>query len=117
MSRSDYGWGLGSETEERLSDEAVELILYAQNDHGAYKAWILPMLKACQRHYLRGDGDFEKAVNGFTRVFLPIARQYLLEHGTMTDSVRSVFPPAVRQECGRHMAEYFVAEFRAGNRW
>jgi hypothetical protein len=101
-----------------LSHEATELVLYAQNDYGSYKAYILPMLKACQKHYDKGQGDYERVVAGFTRQFLPIARNYVLEHCGMTDSVRSVFPPSVRRECGRHMAEYFLAEYHAnGGGW
>jgi hypothetical protein len=101
-----------------LSHEATELVLYAQNDYGNYKAYIVPMLKACQKHYDKGNGDYERVIAGFTRVFLPIARNYVLEHCGMTDSVRALFPPSVRRECGRHMAEYFLAEYHAnGGGW
>ena len=113
--RADYEYGLG-DTE--LSHEATELVLYAQNDYGNYRAYILPMLKACQKHYDKGQGDYERVIAGFTRVFLPIARNYVLEHCRMSDSVRSVFPVSVRRECGRYMAEYFLGEYHAnGGGW
>jgi hypothetical protein len=47
---------------ETLSHEAVELSLYADNDYGCYKAYILPMLVACQKHYDKGQGDYERVV-------------------------------------------------------
>jgi hypothetical protein len=100
-----------------MSHEAVELSLYADNDYGCYKAYILPMLVACQKHYDRGQGDFEKVVKGFQRVMAPIARQYTLEHGSMAAEWSSVFPVSVRREVAEKFAEYFVAEYRAGNRW
>lgn len=118
--RSDYDNKAGDYSlgDYSLSHEATELVLYAENDRATYRAYIVPMLKACQKHYDRGQGDYEKVVAGFTRVFLPIARNYVLEHCGMTDSVRSVFPPSVRRECGRYMAEYFLTEYHAnGGGW
>lgn len=113
--RSDYEYGLG---DTKLSHEATELVLYAENDHGNYRAYILPMLRACQKHYDRGNGDYERVVAGFARIFLPIARGYVLEHCGMTDSVRALFPPAVRRECAEYMAEYFLGEYRLnGGGW
>ena len=113
--RTDYEYGLG---DTGLSHEARELVLYAENDRANYRAYIVPMLKACQKHYDKGQGDYEKVVAGFARVFLPIARNYVLEHCGMTDSVRSLFPVSVRRECAVYMAEYFLAEYHAnGGGW
>ena len=102
---------------ETYSHEAVELSLYADNDYGCYRAYILPMLVACQKHYDKGQGDYERVVKGFQRVLAPIARQYTLEHGSMVDKWSSVFPVSVRREVAEKFAEYFLAEYRAGNRW
>jgi len=117
MARSDFQWGLGSETESQMSQEAIELVLYAENDAACYNAYILPMLKACERKYLRLNGDLTKMLNGFARIACPIARQYMLEHGSMTDSWHSVFTVSVRREFARHFALYFLSEFHAGNRF
>ena len=118
MTRSEYQWGLASEHQRTMSHEACELALYAENDQGAYKAWILPMLRACQKHYDRGQGDYERVIAGFQRALLPVARQYVLEHCGMTDSVRSLFPPSVRKEAAEYLAAYFIAEYRAnGGGW
>jgi hypothetical protein len=117
MARTDFQWGLGSATESTMSHEAIELVLYAENDAGCYKAYILPMLKACERKYLRLDGDLTKMLNGFARIACPIARQYMLEHGSMTDSWHSVFPVSVRREFAEYFARYFLSEFHAGNRF
>lgn len=100
-----------------MSHEAVELMLYAENDYGCYKAYILPMFLACQKHYDKGNGDYERMVAGFQRVLAPIARQYHLEHGTMSDKWSSLFPVSVRREVATHFAGRFLAEYRLGNRW
>lgn len=111
----DYSLG---EESYAMSHEATELVLWAQNDYGAYRAYLLPMLRACQKHYDKGRGDYERVLAGFTRVFLPIAKQYTLEECGMTDSWRDLFPLSVRRECARHMAEYFLAEYHAnGGGW
>ena len=118
MTRSEYQWGLASEHQRTMSHEACELALYAENDAGSYRAWILPMLRACQKHYDRGQGDYERVIAGFQRVLLPVAKQYVLEHCGMTDSVRSLFPPSVRKEAAEYLASYFLAEYRAnGGGW
>ena len=117
MTRDNYQWGLGSDTETLLSHEATELILYAQNDYGAHRAYVVPMLKACQKHYDKGRGDYERMVKGFARIACPIARQYTIEHGSMVDRWSDIFPPSVRKEFAEHMADYFLGEYRLGNRW
>lgn len=106
------------ETTRAMSHDATELVLYAQNDYGAYRAYILPMLRACQKHYDKGNGDYERVVRGFQRVMAPVARQYTLEHGSMTDKWSDLFPVSVRRECAVYLAEYFVGEYRAnGGGW
>ena len=117
MTRSDYQWGLGSETESRMSQEAIELVLYAENDSGCYHAYLLPMFKACEKKYLRAQGDLTKMLNGFSRIACPIARQYMLEHGSITDSWHSVFTVSVRREFANYFAQYFLREFHIGNRF
>ena len=110
-------YSLGVEKYE-MSHKATELVLYAENDYAIYRAYVLPMLKACQKHYDKGNGDYEKLLAGFTRIFSPIARQYVLEHCGMTASVRGTFPLSVRRECGEYLAEYFLGEYHLnGGGW
>jgi hypothetical protein len=117
MARTNFQWGLGSDIESQMSQEAIELVLYAENDSGCYNAYILPMLKACEKKYLRAQGDLTKMLNGFSRIACPIARQYMLEHGSMTDSWHSVFTVSVRREFAHYFARYFLSEFNSGNRF
>lgn len=118
MTRTNFdSWGLGSDTESQLSHEATELVLYAQNDRGAYFAYLVPMFRACQKHYDKKQGDYERILKGFARIACPIARQYTLEHGSMVDKWSDIFPVSVRREFAAHMADYFLAEYRLGNRW
>ena len=107
-------YSLGGE----MSHKATELVLYADNDGAIYRAYVLPMLKACQKHYDKGEGDYERMLAGFTRIFSPIARQYLLRHCGMSDSMRGTFPLSVRRECGEYLAEYFLGEYHLnGGGW
>lgn len=117
MSRTDFQWGLGSDNEHAMSHEAIELSLYAQNDYATHKAYILPMWLACQKHYDKGQGDFERVTKGFERVLAKVARQYMAEHGSPFDKWSDAFPVSVRREAAEHLAEYFVGEYRLGNRW
>lgn len=104
--------------DKEISHQAIELALYAQNDAGAYRAWILPMLQASKKHYDRGEGDYERVISGFQRVLLRVAKDYVLVHCGMTDSLRSLFPPSVRKEAAEYLADYFLAEYRAnGGGW
>lgn len=96
----------------------TELSLYIHNDYGAYRAYFLPACRTIARHYDRGRGDYEKGIKALARyAVLPAARQYLLEHGSMTEGVRSVFPPAIRQLIATDLMDYFLSEYRLGNRF
>lgn len=96
--------------------EVQELILYIENDYGTSKAYYFPTLAMIQKHYDKGRGDYEKGIKALARyAVLPSAKQYLLEHGSMIDSVRSVFPPAIREMVATELMDRFLAEYRAGN--
>jgi hypothetical protein len=99
------------------SMEATELILYTENDRGTYFAYLEPMLRAATKHYEKGQGDYEKLLKGFLRVATASAKQYTLEHGSMAEAWNRVFPISVRKEVAQHFAEYFLWEYRAGNKW
>lgn len=99
------------------SMEATELILYTENDQKTYFAYLEPMLRAATKHYEKGQGDYEKLLKGFLRVATASAKQYTLEHGSMAEAWNRVFPMSVRKEVATHFAEYFLWEYRAGNKW
>lgn len=103
-------------TQHAHSAAAVELVLYAENDSACYHAYLMPMMAACQKHYDRGQGNYERMIAGFTRAARSIAKQYALEHCSMTDSWADIFPVSVRREFAEHFADYFLTEYRLGHR-
>lgn len=98
--------------------EQRELYLYTINDWPVYKAYVLPALKSIAKKYDQGCGDYEKAISALSRnALLPAARQYVLMHGSMTASVRTMFPKPVRDAVAQELMDYFLSEYRFGNRF
>ena len=97
-----------------LSDAAHELELYAENT----EAFISPVIKNLSKHYKRGNYSLDLAIKSFERYCLtPAAKQYHLEHGSMTTAWHETFPKAVRLEAAESLALRCTAEFKLGNLW
>lgn len=97
--------------------ETVELSLHIENTAAIYAGHLAPMYRAAQRHYDRGAGDRARLVRGLERVAAVGARDYAREHGTPGDRWYDLFSVACRRAVAEHLADYFVAEYNAGNRW
>ncbi len=96
-----------------LSDAARELELYADNT-----IWINPVLQNLSKHHKRGNFSLDLAIHSIERYCLtPAAKQYNLEHGSMTTPWHHIFPKAVRLEAAEVMARRYSAEFKLGNYW
>jgi hypothetical protein len=97
-----------------LSDAARELELYADNT----EMWIKPVLQNLSKHHKRGNFSLDLAIHSIERYCLtPAAKQYNLEHGSMTTAWHHIFPKAVRLEAAEVMARRYSAEFKLGNYW
>lgn len=97
-----------------LSDAARELELYADNT----EIWIKPVLQNLSKHHKRGNFNLDLAIHSIERYCLtPAAKQYNLEHGSMTTAWHHTFPKAVRLEAAEVMARRYSAEFKLGNYW
>lgn len=102
----------------QLDTDKRELLLYMENDHGVYRAYLCPTLRTIEKHYLKGQGDYEKALKAISRyAVLPSAREYVKVHGSMTASVKTMFPKVLRDAIAEDILEHFLAEFRIGNRF
>ena len=98
----------------KMSEAATELELYATN----VKAYMHPTIKNLSKHHRGGDFSLDLAIHAIERYCLiPAAKQYKLEHGSMSDSWYSMFPKPVRLEAAESIARQWVAEFRLGNYW
>lgn len=102
----------------QLDTEKQELLLYIENTWAIHRAYLAPTLTTIAKHYDKGQGDYGKALAAISRyTVLPAARQYVLEHGSMTASVKSMFPKVIRDAIAEDLLEYFLTEYRLGNRF
>lgn len=98
----------------KLSEAAKELELYATN----VKAFIHPVIQTLSRHHRSGDFHYDRAIACIERYCLvPAAKQYKMEHGSMTETWHSMFPKPVRMEAAESICDHWIAEFRLGNYW
>lgn len=93
---------------------ATELDLYASN----VEAWLAPVIKTLSRKHRQGVFDYGRAIAYVDRYCLqPAAKQYKLEHGSMSDRWSTMFPKACRMQAAEAIVTRWVAEFRLGNYW
>ncbi len=91
-----------------------ELELYAENT----EAYLAPVIKNLSKHYKRGNYSLDLAIKSIERYCLtPAAKQYHLEHGSMTVAWHEIFTKAVRLEVAAILADRWTAEFKLGNFW
>jgi uncharacterized protein YvpB len=94
--------------------EARELELYATN----VEAWIKPVIQTLSKKHRQGVFDYDKALYYVDRYCLiPAAKQYKLEHGSMSTKWSEMFPKSVRDEAALSIVDSWVSEFRLGNYW
>ena len=95
-----------------LSDAARELELYADNT----EMWIKPVLQNLSKHHKRGNFSLDLAIHSIERYCLtPAAKQYNLEHGSMTTPWYDIFPKSVRLEAAEVMARRYSDSCKLGN--
>lgn len=100
-----------------MSDTAArELELYATN----IRAYIHPAVRTLSRTWRRDRANFslDRAITYIDRYCLvPAAKQYKLEHGSMTVRWDSMFPRATRLVAAESIARHWIDEFKLGNFW
>ena len=104
------------ENYEDLSHEARELILYMENERAWHDAimWVNGTLA---RHWVNNAFNLDLGIKAFQHATMSAAKQYHLEHGTMSNSFASVFPKHVRAEVCELLARTFVAIVRQPAVW
>lgn len=103
-------------TRENLSHEMIELLMYCVNDSFFAPAHYDPAYKTLGKFHRKGTFSLDRAIRYLDRYLLtPGAKDYLLHHGSMTDSVRASFPKRERLKLAQVMALEMVGEFRLGN--
>jgi hypothetical protein len=99
------------------SHEAVELELYLNNDFAVHRAYLQPCLKSLAKHHDRGDFSRDGALLSLSRVVNSAAKQYNLEHGSMTTKWSDLFPKGDRARVAEKILDDFLTELRLGNRF
>ena len=96
-------------------DARVELELYSCNFSSAHYNGVGKVLS---KFHKNGTYDYERAVKYIERnLVLPAAKDYLMCHGSMTQSLRNTFPKNLRMVIAEDIANTFRAEFELGNYW
>ena len=97
-----------------LSHEMIQLELYTKNNVG--RAYYEPCYKTLGKFHQAGTYNLDRAIAYLDRYCLtPAAKSYLLEFGSMTDSIKNMFPKAHRLKLAEYLALEMVGEFRLGN--
>lgn len=96
-----------------MSDEAHELVLYAENDYQLYSQSAVPIMKNLTRKHKKGTYDPALAVKLWKYHADRAAKKYGKEHGN--DDGFKIFSPADRKEAAKYFEEYWTEELKAGN--
>jgi len=98
-----------------LDHAMTELRLAAVNDCGEM---VNQVTKTLSKKHQSGEFLYERAIGYVERqLVLPAAKNYALQHCSMTQSWRSLFPKALRMQVAEDIVESMLAEFRIGNYW
>lgn len=91
---------------ENLSTASAELCIYAEQNETCYRAYLLPAFKNLERKIKRGIFDLDKAILLFQKyTTVALAKQYTLEHGSMTDKWSDIFTVSDRKQLAEYWAE------------
>ena len=97
-----------------LTQEMIELEQYTKHNVG--RAYYEPSYKTLGKFHQTGTYNLDRAIAYLDRYCLtPAAKQYVLEFGSMTDSIKNMFPKADRLKLAEYLALEMVVEFRLGN--
>jgi hypothetical protein len=102
-------------TDNDYGHEARELELYLMNDYNVYAAYYLPACRMLAKHHKRGTFDRERGIRGMRYAVDAAAKQYNLEHGSMSTKWSDLFPRGTRDAVAAELVDQFLAELREGN--
>lgn len=100
---------------EKLSDEARELHLYANNTHSVYQQAHLPVIKNLQKKWKAGTYNHDLAVKGMRHAVDAAAKSYAKEHGSPGTPWHALFSTKDRNAVARELVTEFENEVKLGN--
>jgi hypothetical protein len=99
-----------------LSSECRELYFYTVNDSFFSPAYYAPAYKKLGEFHKKGTFSLDRAIAYLNRyLVLPAAKEYRLQFGSMTDSLKNMFPAQERAKLAEVLAREMVGEFQIGN--
>jgi hypothetical protein len=99
------------------SHAAVELQLYLENDYGTHKAYLVPACRNLAKHHAAGRFNRELGLRSMRRAVDAGARQYNLEHGSMSTPWHEVFTRGDRDRVAEVLLDNFLDGVRNDDRW
>jgi len=87
---------------DKMSAEAKELALHADNDPHLYRSSHIPIVKNLQKKMLKGEYEQEKARKLWGYHADRAAQSYHKEHGTPSHPWHKMFPTETRREAAHH---------------
>lgn len=98
----------------KYSHAAVELELYVFNDSAVYRAYYLPVCRSLARRYKDGTFNRDLALRSMRRCADAAAKQYRLEHGSMTSKWNEMFPTGDRDRVAETLVDHLLDALRNG---
>jgi len=87
---------------DKMSGEAKELALHADNNEHLYKSSHIPIVKNLQKKMLKGEYNQEKARKLWGYHADRAAHSYHKEHGSPSHPWHKMFPTETRREAAHH---------------
>ena len=97
-----------------MSQEAVELELYINNDGQLYKSQFMPQVKNLMKKRAKGQYDSNKAIKMFMYLVDAGAKKYIQEFASSDTKVADIFPKKIRAEVAESIRDDFESEAEIG---
>jgi hypothetical protein len=102
---SEEGLETINEAWEKMSPEAKELVLHADNTGSLYRQSKVPVMSNLNKKFAKGVYNHEKAAKLWGYHADRAAHSYAKEHGTPDTPWHKMFPTSVRREAAKHWAD------------
>ncbi len=93
-----------------MSDEATELLLYAQNDGDLYRSMVQSVQKNLERKIKSGKYNHKFAPKAWLHVLDAAAKKYVKEFDAPGSKWSDVFPKKARMEAAQEWADQWYEE-------
>jgi hypothetical protein len=103
-----------NESWDKMSDDAKELVLHADNESHLHHSSEMPIKRNLSAKFRKGKYDHEKAPKLWAYHADRAAQSYSKQHGTPDQPWHKMFSPGVRKEAAKHWADRHHDDMKAG---